>query len=197
MKRTSAALLAAVATATIAVVYAASGPILPQLNPTPTFVVSTIPPNGDLNPYGVAFVPSAFPKGGMLNAGDILVSNFNASSNLQGTGTTIVRIDPNGHQSLFFQGNSNLGLTTALAVLSSGFVLVGNVPTTTPSASCTPERSGQETGVGEGSILILNREGRLVQTLRNRRLLDGRGISPCATVARRHRCSSPTCSPVP
>ena len=67
------------------------GAVLPT---TPTQSVSTVPANGDLNPYGVAFVPNGFPKGGKIRSGDILVSNFNASSNLQGTGTTIVRWRP-------------------------------------------------------------------------------------------------------
>jgi hypothetical protein len=40
---------------------------------------STIPANGDLNPYGIAFVPVGFPAGGPLAAGDVLVANFNAS----------------------------------------------------------------------------------------------------------------------
>src|ERR1700722_20706926 len=31
--------------------------------PGPVRVVSTVPANGDLNPYGVAFVPSVFPAG--------------------------------------------------------------------------------------------------------------------------------------
>src|SRR5271165_1061262 len=60
--------------------------------PSPVRTVSTVPANGDLNPYGVAFVPRHFDRGsGPLKHGDILVSNFNNSSNLQGTGTTIVR----------------------------------------------------------------------------------------------------------
>jgi hypothetical protein len=147
-------------------------PIIPGLSPTPTFSVSTVPSNGDLNPYGVAFVPDGFPQGGLIAPGDILVSNFNASSNLQGTGTTIVRIAPNGGQSLFFQG-SNLGLTTALGVLKSGFVLVGNVPTTTPAATCTEAPSGVEHGVEQGSLLILDRQGHLVSILKNHQFLDG------------------------
>ena len=89
---------------------------------------STIPANGDLNPYGVAFVPDGFPKGGPLAAGDIVVSNFNDKTNTQGTGTTIVSITPDGKQSVFFQGTPPLGLTTALGVLKKGFVIVGNVP---------------------------------------------------------------------
>jgi hypothetical protein len=148
-------------------------PIVPHLSPTPTFSVSTIPANGDQNPYGVAFVPGGFPEPGPLRPGDILVSNFNARSNLQGTGTTIVRIDPSGRQSLFFQGQAGLGLTTALGVLKGGFVLVGNVPTTTPSAMCTETPSSEERGVGQGSLLIIDQHAHLIGTLRDRQLLDG------------------------
>src|SRR5580704_6426773 len=68
--------------------------VLPHLPSKPTFSASTIPPNGDVNPYGVAFVPNAFPHGGLLRPGDIIVSNFNNVANVQGTGTTIVRVNP-------------------------------------------------------------------------------------------------------
>ena len=104
--------------------------IIPNLTPTATVSASTVPSNGDLNPYGVAFVPHGFPAGGPLNAGDIIVSNFNDSANVQGTGTTIVSISPTGQHSLFFQGQPGLGFTTALGSLKRGFVLVGSVPTT-------------------------------------------------------------------
>jgi hypothetical protein len=67
----------------------AKAPVIPQLSPSPNFSDSTLPPNGDVNPYGVAFVPHGFPGGGPLRPGDIIVSNFNNSGNLQGTGTTI------------------------------------------------------------------------------------------------------------
>ena len=85
---------------------------------TPVQVVSTIPPNGDVNPYGVAFVPVGFPSS-ILQPGDMLVSDFNNSENLQGTGTTVVRIPANGGPaSVFFQGNPQthlgVGLSTAL-----------------------------------------------------------------------------------
>lgn len=150
----------------------ASQAVIPNLPPAPAFAVSTVPPNGDLNPYGVAFVPEGFPQGA-LNPGDVLVSNFNNSANLQGTGTTIVRIDPSGQQSLFFQGRPGLGLTTALGVLKAGFVLVGTVPTTTASAACTEGPSGHEGGVARGALLILDRQGHLIDTLQNGRFLDG------------------------
>jgi hypothetical protein len=38
-------------------------------------VLSTVPSNGDVNPYGVAFVPKGFLTGGLLDAGDIVISN--------------------------------------------------------------------------------------------------------------------------
>ncbi|MGO9020520.1 MAG: hypothetical protein ACLQVJ_19445 [Syntrophobacteraceae bacterium] len=94
----------------------ASEQIVPNLTATPTFTASTVPSNGDQNPYGVAFVPRGFPEDGLLKAGDILVSNFNDIMNTQGTGTTIVSISEDGTQSLFFQGQPGLGLTTALGV---------------------------------------------------------------------------------
>jgi len=61
-------------------------------------VASTVPANGDVNPYGIARVPRST---GSLIKGNILVSNFNSSANLQGTGTTIVQIAPDGTSSLF------------------------------------------------------------------------------------------------
>ena len=65
---------------------------LPAFVPNNT-ITSTVPSNGDTNPYGVAFVPSNFPAGGLVAPFDILVSNFNnsaAKGSLQGTGTTII-----------------------------------------------------------------------------------------------------------
>jgi len=124
-------------------------------------IVSTVPPNGDVNPYGVAFVPQGFPNGGPLQAGDILVSNFNNNMNLQGTGTTIVRVSASGTVSPFFAGpphpagSSGLGLSTALAVLSQGFVIVGNVPSTDGTAAT----------VTPGSLLVISKTGRLVSTI--------------------------------
>jgi hypothetical protein len=120
-----------------------------------------------VNPYGVAFVPKGFAKGGPLQSGDIVVSNFNNSSNQQGTGTTIVQISPEGTQSVFFQGPSTpgqLGLTTALGVLKRGFILVGSVPTLDGTSG---------TVQAPGSLLILDRFGNVVNTLSDSTLLDG------------------------
>src|SRR5262249_55749350 len=61
-------------------------------------IASTVPANGDVNPYGVAVVPVTT---GVLVANNILVSNFNNFHNLQGTGTTIVQVSPSGSVTLF------------------------------------------------------------------------------------------------
>jgi len=124
--------------------------------------ISTVPSNGDANPYGIAFVPAGFPSGGTINPGDILVSNWN-NTEMQGAGTTIVSITPTGKQALFFQGKTGLGLTTALEALKSGFVIVGSLPTT----------DGTGATAKAGSILILNNKGDLLTTLTDPKLIDG------------------------
>lgn len=135
---------------------------LSHLTPTPTVTADTVPGNGDLNPYGVAFVQKN-EAGGKLVAGDILVSNFNSSTNQEATGTTIVEIDPKtGKQTLFFQGQPGLGLTTALGILPGGYVLVGNMPTTP-----------QGTPIGSGSLLIIDRRGHVNETLTDSKYLAG------------------------
>ncbi len=132
------------------------GRFIPRL-----LVSSTIPTNGDLNPYGIAFVPPGFPNGGPLHPGDVLVSNFNNSNNLQGTGTTIIRFTPDQNvapptqASVFFQGNPPLGLTLALGVLQRGFVLVGNVTT----------KDGTSKTVKAGPLLILDRNGDQISSI--------------------------------
>ena len=147
-------------------------PIIPQLSPSPTFSDSTVPPNGDVNPYGVAFVPQGFPHDSPLHPGDIIVSNFNNSGNLQGTGTTIVRVNNGTSPTVFFQGQQGLGLTTALGILSPGFVLVGNLPSLDGSGMCIAE-SGPQQNVGQGGLLVIDKNGRLVKTLTSATLLNG------------------------
>jgi hypothetical protein len=118
-------------------------------------VGSTVPSNGDLNPYGIVNVSKSE---GKLVRGDTLVSNFNASSNVQGTGTTVVELAPNGSLTLFAQLDPNLatcpggvGLTTALAILPRGYVVVGSLPT----------ESG---GPLAGCLIVLDRNGNVVTT---------------------------------
>lgn len=134
---------------------------------------STIPANGDLNPYGVAFVPEGFRGGGSIAAGDVLVSNFNnggnpPTGNIQGTGTTIIRqpahgpIAPPGSAITFFTSKLP-GLSTALGVLRRGFVIVGNVPTT----------DGTFATIGQGALQVIDRHGHWLATWTDPVFLDG------------------------
>jgi len=138
-------------------------PVIDQLATAPSRTALTVPANGDQNPYGVTFIPNGFARGGVLQPGDLLVSNFNNSSNLQGTGTTIVRVTPDNQTSVFFNAPPGSGLTTALGVLKRGFVLVGNVPST----------DGTSATVQQGSLMIIDKNGNQVMNLTNSTLLNG------------------------
>lgn len=120
---------------------------------------STVPANGDINPYGVARIPRTI---GHLVEGRFLVSNFNNGGNLQGTGTTIVQMAPNGSMQLFAQIDASavscpggIGLTTALVALRSGFVVVGSLPTTDGTAATAQA----------GCLLVLDWDGNVVETI--------------------------------
>ncbi|HZU55785.1 MAG TPA: hypothetical protein VFA06_07950 [Actinocrinis sp.] len=128
---------------------------------TITQIASTVPANGDVNPYGVAVVPEST---GALHEGNVLVSNFNAASNLQGTGTTIVQVWPNGQVSTFAQISAahlpgacpgGIGLTTALVALRSGWVVVGSLPTADGSGATAKA----------GCLLVLDAHGFVRETL--------------------------------
>lgn len=146
----------------------ASGPSFIGGFSTITAGASTVPANGDINPYGVAVVPATT---GKLVRGHVLVSNFNNSDNLQGTGTTIVQVAPDGSMDEFalidaahLPGScpGGVGLTTALVALRSGWVIVGSLPTTDGTAA-TAEA---------GCLIVLNSHGRAVETFSGR-LING------------------------
>lgn len=136
----------------IAVMALVTAAVAPAQGIFPLFptTVSTVPSNGDVNPYGVVIVPKNIAPGLGVKAGDILVSNFNNSQNLQGTGTTIIRVTRSGSVStLYTSSTPRVGLTAALGLLTNGMVLVGNLPT----ADGTPAT------VGAGSISVLDSFG--------------------------------------
>jgi sugar lactone lactonase YvrE len=123
-------------------------------------IASTVPANGDINPYGVAVVPRSV---GALKRGQVLVSNFNNAANQQGTGTTIVQVSPKGNVSLFAQIDPSavagkcpggVGLTTALVVLRRGWVIVGSLPTA----------GGALTAMSGGCLIVLDSRGQIVET---------------------------------
>jgi hypothetical protein len=122
-------------------------------------LTSTTPDNGDLNPYAVVVAPVSV---GMIEKDDVLVDNFNNISNLQGTGTTIVLYRPGTKQTkLFAQVPQNLkdcpggvGLTTAMTMLKSGWVIVGSTPST----------DGTTSTKGDGCVLVFDANGKHTAT---------------------------------
>jgi sugar lactone lactonase YvrE len=122
-------------------------------------LTSTITDDGDLNPYAIAVVPASV---GALHEGDVLVDNFNNISNLQGTGTSIIAYTPATKQTRLFarlpqrlpQCPGGVGLTTAMTVLKSGWVIVGSTPST----------DGTTRTRGDGCLLVFDANGRLATT---------------------------------
>jgi predicted lipoprotein with Yx(FWY)xxD motif len=161
---TSAAASAAATTSS-----ASATPFLANLK-TVSKVASTVPANGDVNPYGIVFVPTSV---GKLHAGQMLISNFNASEsakqNGQGTGTTIVQVSTAGKVSPFATIDANtlpgqcpggVGLTTAVNVLPGGYVVVGSLPTT----------NGKTATAQYGCLIVLDSEGKAVETIASKNI---------------------------
>lgn len=141
-------------------VASAGGTFLGRLH-TVREIASTVPANGDVNPYGTAVVAR---DAGKLRRGNVLVSNFNNSQNLQGTGTTLVQISPRGTATLFARIDpahlpgpcpGGVGLTTALSILPGGWVVVGSLPTA----------DGTSATARAGCLLVLDSHGKVRETL--------------------------------
>src|SRR5258708_2032072 len=120
-------------------------------------LTSTVTDNGDLNPYAVIVAPVS---AGRVQKDDVLVDNFNNISNLQGTGGTIVDYNPSTKKTTLFaklpqhlaQCPGGIGLTTAMTMLKSGWLIVGSAPST---AGTTRTR-------GEGCLIVLDSNGQFV-----------------------------------
>ena len=150
----------AAATSTARPAHVASAPWLSSAGKIAT-LGSTVPANGDINPYGIAVVPASV---GSERAGDVLISNFNAKSNNQGTGTTIVQMTPAGKRTVFATLKAGhlggacpggVGLTTALSILPGGYVVVGSLPTT----------NGKSATAKAGCLIIVSSAGKAVGTI--------------------------------
>lgn len=128
-------------------------------------LTTTVPANGDINPYGIVSVPTSV---GKLKAGQMLISNFNAKEGAkesgQGTGTTIVQVSTAGKVSPFATVDAKtlpgpcpggVGLTTALDILPGGYVVVGSLPTT----------NGKTATAKYGCLIVLDSEGKAVETI--------------------------------
>jgi hypothetical protein len=125
-----------------------------------TTLTSTVPENGDLNPYAVIVAPVS---AGSIRQDDVLVDNFNNSANLQGLGTTIVDYSPATKKLAVFARlprqlagcPGGVGLSTAMAMLKSGWVIVGS----------TPSSDGTTATKGAGCLIVLDAQGKVAEVL--------------------------------
>jgi len=119
-------------------------------------LVSTVPDNGDQNPYAVLVAPFT---AGKIQKDDVLVDDFNDKANLQGRGSTLLGYRPGQSDPYVFATlpkdlpscPGGVGLTTAMAMLSTGYVIVGSLPS----------KDGTTATKGQGCLLVLDAEGKL------------------------------------
>jgi hypothetical protein len=119
-------------------------------------LTSTISDNGDLNPYAVIVAPVS---AGPIQKGDVLIDNFNNISNLQGTGTTIIDFNAATKSTRPIANLASeakrcpggVGLTTAMTMLQSGWIIVGSTPST----------DGTTRTKGDGCLIVLDANGKV------------------------------------
>ncbi|CAH2789381.1 MAG: FIG00456119: hypothetical protein [Candidatus Burkholderia crenata] len=125
-----------------------------------TTLINTVPSNGDQNPYAIVV---ALVSSGTVKQGDVLVDNFNNSANLQGTGSTIINYHPDTKQMTVFATvprdlkdcPGGIGLSTAMTMLKSGWVIVGS----------TPSNDGTTGTKGAGCLIVLDNQGKVASTI--------------------------------
>lgn len=123
-------------------------------------LTTTSPENGDQNPYALVVAPVA---AGSVQKNDVLVDNFNNIGNLQGTGRTIIDYRPStGQMTVFATLPANLpgcpggvGLSTAMIMLKSGWVIAGSAPST----------DGTSKTLGRGCLVVLDPQGKVAGTI--------------------------------
>ncbi|KVL67287.1 hypothetical protein [Burkholderia ubonensis] len=158
LRRLATIALAAAALAAAAFAHAEPQGFLETLHRHAT-LVNTVPDNGDQNPYAIAVAPVS---AGTIQQGDVLVDNFNNAANLQGTGSTIVSYHPSTQQLSLFASiprdlkacPGGVGLSTAMTMLKSGWVIVGS----------TPSNDGTTNTKGAGCLIVLDPHGKIAST---------------------------------
>ncbi|KVL13879.1 hypothetical protein [Burkholderia ubonensis] len=158
LRRLASSALAAAALAAAAFAHAEPQGFLETLHRHAT-LVNTVPDNGDQNPYAIAVAPVS---AGTIQRGDVLVDNFNNAANLQGTGSTIVSYRPSTQQLSLFASiprdlkacPGGVGLSTAMTMLKSGWVIVGS----------TPSNDGTTNTKGAGCLIVLDPHGKIAST---------------------------------
>ncbi|MEQ5843402.1 hypothetical protein N0A02_28480 [Paraburkholderia acidicola] len=132
-----------------------------------TTLINTVPDNGDQNPYAIVVAPAS---AGTVKQGDVLVDNFNNSTNLQGTGSTIVDYHPDTKQMTLFATiprdlkdcPGGIGLSTAMTMLKSGWVIVGS----------TPSNDGTTGTKGAGCLIVIDSQGKIASTIASANIND-------------------------
>jgi hypothetical protein len=130
-------------------------------------LASAVADNGDINPYALIVAPVS---AGKIHKNDVIVDDFNRISNLQGTGTTIMDYDPATKDISVFAAlpstipgcPGGVGLSTAMVMLKSGWLIVGSTPST----------DGTTRTMGPGGLLVLDANGNLVGTWANTNIND-------------------------
>jgi hypothetical protein len=125
-----------------------------------TTLTSTVPANGDVNPYAIDVAPVS---AGKIRKDDVLVDNFNDDKNLQGLGTTIIDYNPSTKTMKLFASiprrlagcPGGVGLTTAMTMLKSGWVIVGSLPS----------NDGTTATKGQGCLIVLDPQGDVAGTI--------------------------------
>jgi hypothetical protein len=123
-----------------------------------TTLINTVPDNGDQNPYALFVAPVS---AGSIKKGDVLIDNFNNAANLQGTGSTIVNYRPDTKEMTLFaqiprdlkECPGGVGLSTAMTMLKSGWVIVGS----------TPSNDGTTGTKGAGCLVVLDPHGKIAK----------------------------------
>jgi hypothetical protein len=123
-------------------------------------LTSTVPANGDQNPYAIVVAPVS---AGKIQKDDVLIDNFNDRNNLQGLGSTIVIYSPATRKMSQFaaiprnlaQCPGGVGLTTAMTMLKTGWVIVGSLPS----------QDGTTRTKGQGCLIVLDSEGNVAGTI--------------------------------
>lgn len=125
---------------------------------TITKVASTIAPNGDTNPYGLAIAPANYTgvnaatgAKNVLQPGDVLIANFSNSTGAN-TGTTLMRYVPStGTISQYYQEKTAAG-AAAIAISSLGATWIANY---------LPGYTNLTTGAttGDGNVVVVTPNG--------------------------------------
>jgi hypothetical protein len=98
------------------------------------------------------------------------VGNFNNAANLQGTGSTIINYHPDTKQMTVFATvprdlkncPGGIGLSTAMTMLKSGWVIVGS----------TPSNDGTTGTKGAGCLIVLDNQGKVASTIASANIND-------------------------